>query len=105
MAERTIALVSPCIRRVSRMREKPYKFMYYIYILRSKKDGNLYIGFTTNLKQRIVSYNCSKVRTTKNRRPLNLICYEAYIEKTIALKREKFLKSSDGHKDIARRNI
>jgi len=79
--------------------------MYYTYILISKKDRKFYIGCTGDLKQRIKEHQQGKVISTRNRRPLNLICYEAYQFKKEALRREKFLKSSDGKKDLRKRLI
>ena len=77
--------------------------MYYVYILQSQKDGNLYVGSTSELKQRFAQHNKGGVISTKHRRPLILICYEAYQYKTEALIREKFLKTSDGKKDLKKR--
>ncbi|MDO8507033.1 MAG: GIY-YIG nuclease family protein [bacterium] len=77
--------------------------MYYVYILKSKTDGKYYFGSTADLKNRFKEHNAGKVKSTKNRVPFELVCYEAYLTKTIALNREKYLKSSDGHKDINRR--
>ncbi len=70
--------------------------MFYIYILKSKKDNNLYTGFSGNLKKRLQEHHNGNVDSTKNRRPLVLIYYEAYLEKTNALLREKFLKTTKG---------
>lgn len=70
--------------------------MHYIYILKSLKDGKYYTGFSSNLKSRIKDHNAGNVQSTKNRRPLELIYYEAYQEKTHALRREKFLKTTKG---------
>jgi len=72
------------------------QFMFYIYILQSKLDNKLYTGFTGNLKKRLFEHNSGGVTSTKNRRPLELIYYEAYKEKSDALKREKFLKTTKG---------
>jgi len=77
--------------------------MYYVYILKSIKDGKFYTGYSENLKRRLDEHNHGKVKSTKNRRPLQLICYEAYLDKKTAEKREKFLKTSDGKLDINRR--
>ena len=63
----------------------------------------LYIGSTENLKRRLKEHNARKVTSTKTRTPLILICYEAYGYKEDALKRENFLKGSDGRKDIKKR--
>ena len=70
--------------------------MFYIYILKSSIDNKLYTGFTGNLKKRFSEHNSGGVESTKNRRPLELIYYEAYKEKDNALKREKFLKTTKG---------
>ncbi len=77
--------------------------MYYVYVLRSEKDNNLYIGSTSDLKRRLREHNSGKVASTKNRLPFKLLFYEAYETKLIGEKREKYLKSSDGHKDIYKR--
>jgi len=79
--------------------------MYYTYILISEKDNKFYIGCTIDLKQRIKEHQQGKVISTRNRRPLSLVCYEAYQFKKEALRREKFLKSSDGKKDLRKRLI
>ena len=70
--------------------------MHYIYILKSLKDGKYYTGFSSDLKSRIKDHNSGNVQSTKSRRPLELIYYEAYKEKIQALKREKFLKTTKG---------
>ncbi len=74
--------------------------MFYVYILFSKKDQNLYIGCTNDLKRRVEQHNKGVVRATKSRRPLKLIYYEAYINKDNAFRREKFYKSGRGHETI-----
>ena len=70
--------------------------MYYIYILKSLIDKKLYTGFSSNLRKRVREHELGNVDSTKNRRPLELIYYEAYKNKTDALKREKFLKTTKG---------
>ncbi|OGI21249.1 MAG: excinuclease ABC subunit C [Candidatus Moranbacteria bacterium RIFCSPLOWO2_02_FULL_48_19] len=77
--------------------------MFYVYILRSKKDTKLYVGFTQDLKRRISEHNGGSAESTKTRRPLELLCYEAYNHKEEAERREKYLKSSDGKKDLRKR--
>ncbi|KKQ27027.1 MAG: hypothetical protein US42_C0016G0012 [Candidatus Magasanikbacteria bacterium GW2011_GWC2_37_14] len=74
--------------------------MYYVYILLSLKDKKFYIGSTKDLRLRKSEHDNGKVDSTKHRRPLSLICYEAYPTKTEALLREKYLKTSDGRKEI-----
>ncbi len=66
--------------------------MFYVYILRSKKDSSFYIGFAVDLRNRIKKHQEGFVRSTKNLRPIALIYYEAYRSKADALIREKRLK-------------
>ena len=72
--------------------------MFFVYVLRSKKDNNLYIGYSSNLKERFKAHIDGRVASTKNRRPLILIYYEAYIHMQDAKQREVFLKSGSGHR-------
>ena len=66
--------------------------MFYRYILRSSKDGDLYIGFTGNLEQRLKEHNKGLVTSTQLRKPLELIYCEGYKSGKDARKREKNLK-------------
>ena len=66
--------------------------MFYTYILKSKKDKDLYIGSTDNLRQRFVKHNKGLVPSTCNRRPLEIIYYEAYKSESDARQREHNLK-------------
>ena len=66
--------------------------MYYVYLLRSKKDNKLYIGLTHNLIKRFTEHNQGLNKSTKYRRPLFLIYYEAYSSLKDAQIREKKLK-------------
>ena len=72
----------------------------YVYILISLKDRNFYVGSTADLRQRLSEHNNGKVISTSSRRPLKLVCYEAYLTKTEALARENYLKMSDGRKEL-----
>ena len=65
----------------------------FTYILKSKKDGKLYIGATSNLKERLRYHNRGKVRSTKGRRPLTLVYAEKADNRAEALKKEKYLKN------------
>ena len=77
--------------------------MYYNYVIKSKKDGKLYIGFTNNLKERIENHNNGLVKSTKDRRPFKLIYYEACLNKNDAIRREKSLKTGFGRAYLKRR--
>ena len=66
--------------------------MNYTYILKSKKDSQLYLGSTIDLKKRFKEHNDGKVFSTKSRRPFELVYYEAYKSEGDARKREASLK-------------
>ena len=69
--------------------------MFYVYILLCN-DMKLYIGFSGDLKSRVASHNKGYVPATKARLPIQLIFYEAYVNKYDALRREKYFKTSKG---------
>ena len=66
--------------------------MYYVYILKSKKDEQLYIGSTNDLRRRLSEHNSGQVRSTKGRYPFELRYYEAFYTEENARKREHTLK-------------
>ena len=75
--------------------------MYYVYILQSLKKQNwLYKGSTSDLKRRVVEHNAGKNFSTATYIPLKLIYYEAYLLKSDAEAREKYLKTSMGMRVI-----
>lgn len=76
--------------------------MHYVYVLLSKIDNKLYTGYTNDLKQRLQKHNAGKVQTTRHRRPLGVIYYEAYLDEQDARKRERFFKSGWGRNYIAK---
>lgn len=74
--------------------------MHYVYIIYSKSLDKLYKGSTADLRKRIKNHNQGKVISTKNGKPWLLVYYEAFIDKTDALKEEIFLKSGKGRERI-----
>jgi len=70
--------------------------MYYVYVLKSIKDDKLYIGYTRNLKQRLLEHNKKLSKSTKHRGQFKLIYYEAYLSKKDAKDREYKLKKFSG---------
>ena len=69
---------------------------FYVYILRSRLDGRLYTGSTNDLKARLRLHNAGEITSTRPRRPLDLIFYEAYLNEYDAKPREQYLKSTKG---------
>ena len=78
--------------------------MYYVYLLLSEKDDKFYTGSTNDLKRRLYEHNSGNVASTKNRRPLKLIYYEACLNENDAKQREIYLKSGMGKKYLRNRN-
>ena len=66
--------------------------MFYVYVLRSMKDKNLYIGYTNNLDRRLIEHNSRTSQSTKSRAPFELIYYESYKVREDAEHREDMLK-------------
>lgn len=77
--------------------------MYYTYVLFSMKDGNFYTGFTQDLKLRLDQHSKGQVESTRDRRPLELVYYEACLNRNDATHREKYLKTYHGKAYIRKR--
>jgi putative endonuclease len=77
--------------------------MYYTYVLESEKDGNRYTGYTKDLELRLEEHKNGHVESTKDRRPLKLIYYEACTERKDATRREKYLKTFHGRQFLGNR--
>ena len=76
---------------------------FYIYVLRSLKDNQLYTGYTNNLNNRIEQHQKGLVQSTKNRLPLELIYFEGCKNQQDATKREKYLKTTYGKRYLKNR--
>lgn len=70
--------------------------MYYVYVLQSTKDGKRYIGRSDDLRRRMTEHEGGKVASTKHRRPIKLIFYEAFSAREDAIRRERYFKTSKG---------
>jgi putative endonuclease len=79
---------------------RSFLFMYYVYVIKSEKDGRLYVGFTENLERRISEHNDGKTKSTKGYIPWILVYKEKCKTREDARDREKFLKSGIGKKII-----
>ena len=77
--------------------------MFYVYVLKSQKDGKFYVGYTSDLKQRLKAHNTGLVTSTKYRVPFEIVYYEASRNQNDALRREKYLKTTYGKRYIRNR--
>jgi len=69
---------------------------YYVYVLQSKNQNFIYVGYTTDLQERFLLHNKGQVKSTKKFYPFELIFYEAYCNKKDAKRREKYFKTTKG---------
>jgi putative endonuclease len=74
--------------------------MFYVYILKSEKNGKLYKGLTSDLKRRIAEHNSGQSDFTSKNGPWKLVYYEAFINKSDAVREELFLKSGKGRERV-----
>lgn len=71
--------------------------MYYVYMIKSEIfSEQIYIGFTTNLKQRLKVHNSGGSVYTAHYKPWRLNTYLAFDDKNKALEFESYLKSNSG---------
>ncbi len=78
--------------------------MFFVYVIKSKKDDKLYMGSTNDLRKRIEQHNSGKVTSTKTRGPFELTYYEAYKSEKDARWREHSLKlRSNAYRQLKRR--
>ncbi len=78
--------------------------MYWVYVLYSSQHRKIYIGYTSNLEQRLLSHiYLSHKGYTRKYRPWTLAFTEEYMEKRDAMEREKYLKSGMGREAVWKR--
>ena len=77
--------------------------MNYTYVLQSEKDGRWYTGQTADLRDRLRQHLRGEVISTRPRRPLRLVYYEACLTQADAIRRERYLKTGRGKKYLRQR--
>jgi putative endonuclease len=77
--------------------------MWFVYILRSLKDKDLYIGSTNNIPFRLSEHNSAKVDSTKHRIPFALEAYVAVKDKSKAIELEQYFKTGSGKAILQKR--
>ena len=70
--------------------------MFYVYVLKTSKGGQMYIGYTSDLKRRIKEHMSLQSEYTKSRLPIGLVYYEAFASEKDARTRELNLKQFKG---------
>ena len=78
---------------------------YYVYVIKSSSTGRIYIGSTRNVQQRLKLHNSDVTRSTRKRGCWSLEMTEEYSTRSLAEKRESFLKTGDGRKVLRFKGI
>jgi putative endonuclease len=78
--------------------------MYHVYLLRSIKNSEkTYIGYTTNMKQRLAHHNEGASEATTDFKPWKLVVCVSFDEESKAREFERYLKVGSGHAFAKRR--
>jgi putative endonuclease len=68
--------------------------MFYVYLLQSQIDKSYYIGQAEDATARLVLHNLGKIKSTKLKKPWDLLGREEYATRSEARWREYSLKRS-----------
>src|SRR5207248_9901402 len=77
--------------------------MNYVYVLQSLRDSRWYTGMAADLRKRIHDHEAGRVHSTRFRRQLRLVYYEACLSTSDAARRERYLKTGRGKKYLGQR--
>ena len=69
---------------------------WYVYVLRSMKDKQFYIGSTSDVQRRLQQHQRGENVSTEKRLPVELLYFEAHRSKEDAIRREKYFKTMKG---------
>ncbi|HRH12247.1 MAG TPA: GIY-YIG nuclease family protein [Bacteroidia bacterium] len=72
---------------------------FFVYVLKSLKDGSTYIGYTSDLEKRLADHNKGKTKSIKHKIPLQIVYFEEFSNKIEAIKRELKLKNNSWEKE------
>jgi len=79
--------------------------MNYVYLIQDTINKNIYIGFSTNLKERLKKHNINSVKSTKNKGKWELVYCEIYKSEKDARIRELALKKQGRQKEFLLNNL
>ncbi len=69
---------------------------YSVYVIKSEKDGRLYVGMSSRVDERLKEHNNGNTFSTKGYRPWKIVYVENCGDRITARRREKYLKSGCG---------
>ena len=73
--------------------------MYFVYVLQNA-EGRLYIGFTSDLESRVRQHKEDEGGWTHGRGPWQLVYYEAFSDRSEAMRRERNLKHGKANQEL-----
>jgi putative endonuclease len=79
--------------------------MYKVYVLKSESKNKIYIGHSDAFENRLTEHLSGESRSTKFTDDWKLIHQETFESRTLAMKREKFLKTGDGRKVLKLKGV
>jgi putative endonuclease len=79
--------------------------MYHVYVIKSGSSNRIYIGHTKDLQKRMLQHNGGYSKATKKHQDWKIAHEEAYPTRSLAMKREKYLKTGDGRAVLKSKNI
>ncbi|MBN1161413.1 MAG: GIY-YIG nuclease family protein [Dehalococcoidales bacterium] len=77
--------------------------MWYVYVLRSARDKELYIGSTDDISRQLSQHNSGEIVATKDRVPLILEAFIAVKDQAKATKLESYFKTGTGRAILNKR--
>ena len=77
--------------------------MFYVYIIKSLKNRDIYVGSTDNINKRVKLHNAGKVRSTQFYKPWKLLEYKEFQTRSEAVKHERFLKTGQQKEGLKRK--
>ena len=79
---------------------------YFVYVLQSKRDKSIYIGYTNDLQRRLQEHNKGLCPSTKDKVPFRIATYEAYSSEVDVRTRERRLKQyKNAYKELLKRIV
>jgi len=77
--------------------------MFFVYLLVNQSTGQHYIGSTNSLSKRLKQHRSLQFKPTDAMWPMDLIYYEAYEDKRVAVVREEYLLTNAGYEELMQR--
>ncbi len=93
---------TPAIHYKETDRKLTKKIEGYVFYVLLLDKGYFYKGYTSNFRRRMIEHfsRCGGCKTTKRYRPISIIYYEVYQEKTKAIRRERDMKQKGKKEEI-----